>query len=60
MVIETSWEELSLREMLADPIVHAVMARDGVTEREVKELIGALGERMAGRQIDAAGSAALS
>ena len=34
--------ELSLPEMLADPIVQAVMARDGVTREEVEGLIGAI------------------
>ena len=32
--------ELTLNEILADPIVHLVMARDGVAEIDVRELIG--------------------
>jgi hypothetical protein len=44
--------ELSLPEMLADPIVQAVMARDGVTKQDVEGLIGAVRGRMAGRQMD--------
>ena len=35
-----SMSELTLDEMLADPIVHLMMARDGVREIEVRELIG--------------------
>jgi hypothetical protein len=34
--------ELSLPEMLADPIVQIVMARDGVTKQDVEGLIGAM------------------
>ncbi len=41
----------SLREMLADPIIRAVMVRDGVTEREVFGAIAKARGRMAGRQI---------
>ena len=44
--------ELSLPEMLADPIVPAVMARDGVTKQDVEGLIGAVRERMAGRHME--------
>lgn len=43
--------ELSLQEMLADPIVQMVMARDGVTKQDVEGLIGAVRDRMAGRQV---------
>ena len=32
--------ELTLDEILADPIVHLVMARDGVAEIDVRALIG--------------------
>ncbi len=32
----------SVREMLADPIIRAVMARDGVTDREVVTVIAKL------------------
>ena len=42
--------ELLLPEMLADPIVQMVMARDGVTKQDVVGLIGAVRDRMAGRQ----------
>jgi hypothetical protein len=31
--------ELTLREMLDDPIVHDVMRRDGVSRRDVEQLI---------------------
>lgn len=34
--------ELSIAEMLADPIVRAVMARDGVTDRDVEHLVNAV------------------
>ena len=43
--------ELSLQEMLADPIVQMVMARDGVTKQDVEGLIGEMRDRMAGRQM---------
>jgi hypothetical protein len=38
--------------MLADPIVRAVMARDGVTEQDVEDLIGAVRDRLASRQME--------
>ncbi len=38
----------SLREMLADPIIRAVMVRDGVTEQEVFGAIAKARGRMAG------------
>lgn len=44
--------ELSLPEMLADPIVQTVMARDGVTKQDVEALIETVRERMAGRQME--------
>ena len=44
--------ELSLAEMLADPIVQTVMARDGVTKQDVEGLIMAVRDRMAGRQME--------
>ena len=34
-----SLRELTLDEMLADPIVHLMMARDGVVEAEVRALL---------------------
>ena len=34
--------ELSLRQMLDDPIVHVVMARDGVSRSQVEDLVAAL------------------
>jgi len=37
--------EASLREMLDDPIMHLVMARDGVSRQEVEDLIRSLRER---------------
>jgi hypothetical protein len=43
---------LSLSEMLADPIVRAVMARDGVTEQDVEGLIGAVRDRRAAWQME--------
>ena len=43
--------ELSLSEMLADPIVQMVMARDGVTKQDVEALIGAVRDHVAGRQM---------
>lgn len=42
--------ELSLSDMLADPIVRAVMARDGVTKDDVEGLIASVRERSATRQ----------
>ncbi len=47
--------ELSLREMLADPIVRMVMARDGVTKKDVECVVGAARDRMAGRQMESRG-----
>lgn len=41
----------SLREMLADPIIRAVMVRDGVTEQEVFGAIANARGRMAGRHM---------
>ncbi len=35
----------SVREMLADPIIRAVMARDGVTDREVVSAVAKLRRR---------------
>ncbi len=34
--------ELTLDQMLADPIVHLVTGRDGVTEAQVRRLMGRL------------------
>lgn len=39
--------ELSLDEMLADPIVRTLMKRDGVSERELRRLMTAQGEARA-------------
>ncbi len=44
--------ELSLPEMLADPIVQTVMARDGVTKQDVEGLIVAVRDRMTGRHME--------
>lgn len=41
----------SLREMLADPIIRAVMVRDGVTEQELFGAIAKARGRMAGRHM---------
>ena len=43
-------KELSLSEMLADPIVRAVMARDGVTDGDVEGLITTLRDKLAERR----------
>ena len=37
--------ELSLHEMLTDPIVQTMMARDGVKKEDVESLFAALRER---------------
>ncbi len=42
--------ELPLAEMLADPIVLAVMARDGVTPRQVKALLRSVRGRIGPRR----------
>ena len=47
----TTTTELSLQEMLADPIVQTMMARDGVTKQDVEGLIETVRDRMAGRQM---------
>ena len=44
--------ELSLAEMLSDPIVQAVLARDGVTKDEVEGLIGAVRLKLASRRTE--------
>lgn len=46
--IADTQKELSLQEMLADPIVQAVMACDGVTRLEVEELIETARDKRAG------------
>ena len=46
------YRELSLPEMLADPIVRAVMAHDGVTKCDLESLIASVRYRMAGRQME--------
>lgn len=42
---QTEDVELTLAEMLADPIVQAVMSSDGVRRAEVRELIATLRSR---------------
>jgi hypothetical protein len=44
----TTTRELTLQEMLADPIVQTVMARDGVTKQDVEGLIETVRERVVG------------
>ncbi len=44
--------EPSIPEMLADPIVQAVMARDGVTQREVEGLINTARRKFARMRIE--------
>ena len=44
--------ELSLSEMLTDPMVQAVMACDGITRDEVEGLIRAVGRRQAEARIE--------
>jgi hypothetical protein len=36
---QTTIRELTLEEMLADPLIRLVMARDGVTARDVRALM---------------------
>ena len=43
--------ELSLPEMLADPMVQAVMTRDGVTKAELESLIGAVANKLGGGRL---------
>lgn len=43
--------ELSLPEMLADPIVQTVMARDGVTKTELESLIAAVANKLGGGRL---------
>lgn len=38
--------EVSLREMLDDPIVHLLMARDGVSREEIETLVRSLRQRL--------------
>ncbi len=45
----TTRRELSLHEMLADPIVQTVMARDGVTKQDVEGLIETVRDKLVGR-----------
>ncbi len=49
--LRTVIKKPSLREMLADPIIRAVMDRDGVTEQELFGAIAKARGRMAGRHI---------
>jgi hypothetical protein len=46
-------KELSLPEILADPIIQAVMSGDGITKDEVERLIGAIRSKLASRQSEA-------
>jgi hypothetical protein len=46
--------ELSLAEMLADPIVQAVLACDRVTKEEAEDLIGAVRPKLASRRTERA------
>ncbi len=48
----TTTREPSLQEMLADPIVQTVMARDGVTKQDVEVLIKTVRDRMASKQME--------
>ena len=50
--------ELSLPEVLADPIVQAVMASDRITPEEMEGLIGTIRGRLAGRVVPAPGAIA--
>lgn len=43
----TKDRELSLLEMLADPIVQAVMKRDGVSKAELENMTGAVATKLA-------------
>jgi|GEM_PF-1994936 len=45
-------KELSLHEMLADPIVQTVMKRDGVTRHQIEGLIEATRERLGSGQLN--------
>lgn len=52
LIHATADRELTLQEMLADPIVRAVMVRDGITEQDVERVMGAMRGRMAGGKRD--------
>ncbi|MFD2265020.1 hypothetical protein ACFSM5_19100 [Lacibacterium aquatile] len=41
--------ELTLEEMMADPIVRLTMGRDQVTEQDVRTLVSAVADRLQGR-----------
>jgi hypothetical protein len=45
--------ELSLQEMLADPIVQRMMARDGVAKQDLEGLISTVRDRRVRRQMAA-------
>lgn len=47
--LTTSTGELSLQEMLGDPIVQTMMDRDGITKQDVENLFETVREKMAGR-----------
>jgi hypothetical protein len=50
--------ELTLEDMLADPIVHLMMQRDGVEETQVRALMARLRDREAHAIVERALSAA--
>ena len=45
--------EISLPEILADPIVQSVMAGDGITKEEVERLVGTVRGKLASIQSEA-------
>jgi len=47
----TRYRELSLPEMLADPMVQTVMARDGVTKAELESLISVVKSKLGGGRL---------
>lgn len=53
---DTTDRELTVPEMLADPIVRMVTARDGVETQDVEAMIRDLHDRMARRQIESRGT----
>ena len=50
--------ELTLDQMLADEIVRLVMARDGVSEAQLRQLISSVGDRLRIRRVGALAKAA--
>jgi hypothetical protein len=55
--MEKQFPQPDLAEMLQEPVVRLVMARDGVTREEVEDLIARVGARFAERHDDPAASA---